>query len=175
MPKSVYVQIAESVIRSTILNAKTDNEVVFDSNSDLHLKRACFVSIHNIDDTLRGCIGTIEPVSDNLLNEIKRNAVAACTRDPRFDPVKPEELKNLVITVDVLSLPEKVEDISSLDPVKYGVIISDKSRRKGVLLPDLPDVTTVNDQIRIVKRKAGIWTNGYEGLEIFRFTTKRYY
>ena len=46
---------------------------------------------------LRGCIGTIAPVTDSVAAEILRNGVSACSEDPRFDPVRPEELETLAL------------------------------------------------------------------------------
>ena len=83
------------------------------------------------------------------------NAVSASTRDPRFDPIRPEELKWLEINVDVLSTPEKISGTDELDVKKYGVIVSSGSRR-GLLLPDLDGVDTVEEQVDIARRKGGI-------------------
>jgi len=173
--RSIYVSHAENIIRHTVENIRISIDLNYTFPEDLLVKRACFVSIHRSDDSLRGCIGTIEPTCSTLYEEIKRNAIAACTRDSRFDPVSPSELNDLIISVDVLSLPEMVDDINSLNPQIYGIIISDNYNRKGVLLPNLPSVKTVQDQINIVKRKAGINSNGVEGLNVYRFTSKRYY
>ena len=92
-------------------------------------------------------------------------------RDPRFDPVTEDELHDLEYSVDVLSPPEKVSDISELDPKKYGVIVVHGSR-KGLLLPDLEGVDSVEEQLRIAKMKACI--NPHDKVEIFRFTVSRY-
>jgi AmmeMemoRadiSam system protein A len=120
---------------------------------------------------LRGCVGTFTPCAENVANEIIRNAISAATRDPRFDPVTEGELNELEYSVDVLSPPEKVSDISELDPKKYGVIVAHGSR-KGLLLPDLEGVDSVEEQLRIAKMKA--WINPDEKVEISRFTVTRY-
>lgn len=133
-------------------------------------KAGVFVSIKK-NKELRGCIGTFMPSFENVAEETIRNAVSAASQDPRFEPVKEDELPDLVYSVDVLSAPEKVEDISELDSKKYGVIVS-KGQRKGLLLPDLEGVDTVDDQLRIAKMKAGIMTN--EKVDIFRFKVNRY-
>jgi AmmeMemoRadiSam system protein A len=120
---------------------------------------------------LRGCIGTYMPACDSIGMEIIMNAISAVTRDPRFHPVREEELKDLTYSVDVLSCPEKVESISELDPKKYGIIVVSGPKR-GLLLPDLDGVDTAEEQLRITKMKAGILPG--EELEIFRFEVKRY-
>ena len=120
---------------------------------------------------LRGCIGTFSPCSDNVAGETIRNAIAAATQDPRFLPVTEEELTDLEYSVDVLTAPEKVDDISGLDPKVYGVIVS-CGRRRGLLLPDLEGVDTVEEQLRITRMKAGILPG--EEVEISRFRVERY-
>lgn len=113
-----------------------------------------FVSLHK-DGRLRGCIGTVTPTEENLAWEIVRNAVSAGTRDPRFPPVRPDELDELEYSVDVLGQPEPVESAAGLDPKIYGVIVS-CGRKRGLLLPDLDGVDTVAEQIDIARRKGGI-------------------
>ncbi len=138
----------------------------------MQTKSACFVSLHTADGNLRGCIGTIEPRHQNLALEIVENAIAACNHDPRFSPVSEQELNNLVITVDVLSTPEKTI-IENLDPLKYGIIVTD-GYRKGVLLPALENIVDTTQQINIAKRKAGLLNVDNNLLDFFRFTSTRF-
>lgn len=130
-----------------------------------------FVSIKK-DGNLRGCIGTIYPTQENIAKEIIRNAVAAGFHDPRFEEVTEDELDSLVYDVDILSAPEKVTSISELDPKKYGVIVR-KGARQGLLLPDLEGVDTIEEQLKIACRKAGI-DYAREDFEIERFTVERH-
>ncbi|MBI5640656.1 MAG: AmmeMemoRadiSam system protein A [Nitrospirae bacterium] len=120
---------------------------------------------------LRGCIGTFSPCTGNIAAETIRNAIAAATEDPRFMPVTEDELPDIVYSVDVLSPPEKIKDMSELDPGKYGVILV-SGCKKGLLLPDLDGVDTVEEQLRITRMKACILPD--EKTEILRFTVKRY-
>lgn len=113
-----------------------------------------FVSLHK-DGRLRGCIGTIAPTEENLAREIVHNAVAAGTRDPRFPPVGADELEELEYSVDVLGQPEPVDTPTRLDPKRYGVIVS-YGQKRGLLLPDLDGVDTVEEQLAIARRKGGI-------------------
>ncbi len=136
-------------------------------------KRAgTFVSIHK-HGMLRGCIGTIEPTQANVAQEVIQNAISAATRDPRFPPITPDELADLDIKVDVLSEPEPVKSLEELDPKRYGVIVkSARDWRKGLLLPDLEGVDTVEYQVEIARRKAGILPG--EPIELYRFEVVRY-
>jgi len=129
-----------------------------------------FVSLKK-DGMLRGCIGTIEPVRQNLAEEISANAISAALRDPRFPTLKEEELATLDISVDILSPMEKVDSKAELDPEQYGVLVRSGSR-SGLLLPELEGVADVDDQVAIASRKAGIGPQ--EPVELFRFTVTRY-
>jgi AmmeMemoRadiSam system protein A len=135
-------------------------------------RAGAFVSIHRLNGELRGCIGTIEPTQPNLAEEIIQNAISAATRDPRFSPIGPTELDDLVINVDVLTPAEPIADSSQLDPKRYGVIV-ESGWRRGLLLPDLEGVDTVEAQVDIARRKAGIGRN--EKLTLYRFEVNRYY
>lgn len=120
---------------------------------------------------LRGCIGTFTPTCKCVGIETIINAISAATKDPRFHPVEEDELEELAYSVDVLSCPEKVKDITELDPRKYGVIVV-SGHRRGLLLPDLEGVDTIEEQLRIARMKAGILP--HEEVEIYRFEVKRY-
>ena len=137
----------------------------------LHRKAGAFVSIHK-QGQLRGCIGTITPTQNSLAREIVENAVSACSRDPRFDPVRPEELKWLEISVDVLGDPENIDSEKELDVKRYGVIVS-SGHRRGLLLPDLDGVDTPGQQVDIARRKAGIGQK--EKIKLQRFEVVRHY
>ncbi len=129
-----------------------------------------FVSLHKEDD-LRGCIGTTAPCTDSIAEEIMNNAVSASANDPRFDPVESIELDKIVYNVDVLSEPELIDSPSCLDVKKYGVICF-KGNRRGLLLPDLDSVTSVEQQIEIACRKGGI--NPAENPGLMRFEVVRH-
>jgi AmmeMemoRadiSam system protein B/AmmeMemoRadiSam system protein A len=129
-----------------------------------------FVSIHKLGG-LRGCIGTFEPQQDNVAEETITNAVSSASRDPRFPPIAPKELKDLEYSVDVLTAPEPIQSKDQLDPRKYGCIVECDYRR-GLLLPDLEGVDTVDYQISICRQKAGIMPD--EPVKLYRFQVKRY-
>lgn len=143
-----------------------------DLSADAPSRAGCFVSIHLRDSgDLRGCIGTIQPTCDTLAEEIIQNAVSAATRDPRFPPISEEELPNLSINVDVLLEPEPAS-VADLDPKRYGVIVTQGFKR-GLLLPDLEGVDTVEQQLAIACAKAGIEGFGPE-VELERFEVVRH-
>ena len=138
----------------------------------LATRAPCFVSLKTLNGELRGCIGTIESARETLAGEIIANAISAATNDPRFAPVRPEELANLRYSVDVLFPPEETV-LEDLDPSMYGVIVEDESgARRGLLLPDIPGIDSSQQQVEIAARKAGIRRG--ETVRLYRFKVERY-
>lgn len=137
----------------------------------LHSQAGAFCSLHEHDE-LRGCMGTTGPTQPNLALEIQANVVAAATRDPRFAPVTPDELPNLIYSVDVLGAPEPINNPSELDPTRWGVIVSTDDGRRGLLLPDLEGVNSPEEQLAIARRKGGI--EPHEAVHIERFAVVRH-
>lgn len=169
MAESEHVRLARQAIEAYV--RRQDLPDPEDAPSELKSQRSgAFVSIKE-HGALRGCIGTIEPTSPNLATEIIRNAVQASTCDPRFEPVREEELPHLSISVDVLHPAEPVADVSDLDPECYGVIVACDMRR-GLLLPNLEGVDTAHDQVAIACQKAGILAE--EPFALQRFKVDRF-
>ncbi len=148
------VSLAKSSIEYYVKNRKKMEMPDNVSEELLFNKNGVFVSIHKFGN-LRGCIGTFLPQQDNIAEEIIVNAISAATEDPRFPEITIDELDDLEINVDVLTEPEKIDSKDELDPKKYGVIVRNGFRR-GLLLPDLEGVDTIDEQILIAKRKCGI-------------------
>lgn len=132
-------------------------------------RAACFVSLKKQGE-LRGCIGTLAPAEPDLGREIARNAHSAAFQDPRFPPLRADELADLTVSVDVLSPSEPCLP-ADLDPARYGVIVAAGFRR-GVLLPDLPGIDTVALQLGVALQKAGL--SPAEDFDVERFTVDRY-
>ena len=114
-----------------------------------------FVSLHK-DGRLRGCIGTIAPTEENVAKEIVQNAVSAGTRDPRFPPVRIDELDRLEYSVDVLGKPEPVDSPAALDPKRYGVIVTHGQRARPAAAPTWTGWTRWTSSWRLPRRKGGI-------------------
>ena len=165
-----FVRLAWQSVESYV-RCRRIMEVPEGLTSELMNRRAgAFVSIHK-QGRLRGCIGTILPTRTSLAEEIICNAVSASSRDPRFDPIRPDELPLLEISVDVLSEPEDIASEADLDVKRYGVIVS-RDHRRGLLLPDLEGVDTVEKQIAIARQKAGIGSR--EPVKLQRFEVVRH-
>ncbi len=170
-----YVALARASLETFVRTKKRyslPEEQKNDLDDEMISKQAgVFVSL-KLDGQLRGCIGTIAPTKKCIADEIIQNAVSAGMEDPRFPPVSEEELGKLVYSVDVLSPPESIASLSELDPDLYGVIISCKGRR-GLLLPNLPGITTVEKQVEIAMQKGGI--KRYEEYSLERFKVIRHH
>ena len=169
--ESAYVKLARETIENYIKQGKIITPPLGLPEEMINQKAGVFVSLKK-NGNLRGCIGTFMPTQGNIAQEIIKNAISAAVDDPRFSSVNVSELEDLSISVDVLSAPEEVKDISQLDPRKYGVIVS-SGYKKGLLLPDLEGVDTVEYQIDIAKRKAGIYPG--EKVKLYRFEVKRFH
>ncbi len=168
-PMDAYVKLARDTINNFVRGEKLPD--LTGLPDEMMTRRAgAFVSVHEFG-MLRGCIGTISATCDNLAEEIRENAVSAVSRDPRFRPVKEEELDDLEINVDVLGDAEHISSPAELDVKKYGVIVTNGLRR-GLLLPDLDGVDTVEQQIDIARQKAGIRPS--EPVELQRFEVVRH-
>jgi AmmeMemoRadiSam system protein A len=96
-------------------------------------KRGVFVTLHALR-RLRGCIGVVEAL-EPLSESVARCAANAALHDPRFSPVRPEELPDLQIEISVLSPPETIRP-EDVEIGKHGLLISLGSRR-GILLPQV--------------------------------------
>ena len=165
-----YVQLAYASLESYILRKE-----IIDPPDDLpaemiNNQAGAFVSIHK-KGRLRGCIGTIGPTTENIAKEIINNAISASTRDPRFEPITSDELKYLEVNVDILEEPEYISSMDELDVKKYGVIVTSGMKR-GLLLPDLDGVDSVEQQVSIAMQKGGIDQD--EEIQLQRFKVTRH-
>ena len=170
--EDAYVRLARQTIEAYVGERKQIS-IPRDLPEEMYESRAgVFVSLKE-EGRLRGCIGTIAPVQKNIAEEIIANAISASTKDPRFHPVQSDELDKLVYSVDVLGTPEAITSPDELDVKRYGVIVT-KGRKRGLLLPNLDGVDTVEDQITIAKQKAGISTYD-DAVQLERFEVVRHF
>ena len=165
-----YIKLARETIINYIKNKTIIDIPSYVDEELINNKSAVFVSIHEFG-RLRGCIGTVIPTKENIAKEIISNAISAATRDHRFDPITEDELDFLEINVDVLTIPEKIASKDELDVKKYGVIVTSGYKR-GLLLPDLDGIDTVDEQIEIAMKKGNI--NQDEKIELERFEVIRH-
>ena len=169
--EDAYVKLARETIEAYVRTGEKI-EVPDGLPQEMYERQAgAFVSIKE-NGSLRGCIGTIQAVQSSIAEEIINNAISAAVRDPRFYPIEPEELDQLTISVDVLGETERIDSPKELDVQRYGVIVT-KGYKRGLLLPNLEGVDTVEEQIAIAKDKAGI--SAQEEVDLERFEVVRHY
>lgn len=142
------------------------------SSARLKSDGASFVTINDQSGNLRGCIGTILPMMP-LADSVVMNARSAASRDPRFPPVRPEELPGLHLEVTVLSPLEEVSDSSSVKIGTHGLYL-EKDGRSSVFLPQVPveqgwNLPTYLEQLAL---KAGLPADEWKGARLSRFTAE---
>ncbi|HEX2927547.1 MAG TPA: AmmeMemoRadiSam system protein A [Ruminiclostridium sp.] len=149
-----YVRLARESLTAYLETGREVNSIPEYVTEEMkNTNRGVFVSLKK-NGELRGCIGTIFPVTNNVAEEILRNAIEAGMNDPRFYEVEADELMDIDFSVDVLTEPEPAQK-DELDPAEYGVIVRSRGKT-GLLLPDLEGVDTVEEQLSIALNKAGI-------------------
>jgi len=168
MGMSPLARLARETVETFVREGRTPEPG--ELTPEMKERAGVFVSIHKFGG-LRGCIGTFQATRENVAAETIANAISSATEDPRFPPVAPNELKDLTYNVDVLTQPEPIESAEQLDPKRYGVIV-ECGWRRGLLLPDLEGVDSVDYQIDICRQKAGIARD--EPIKLYRFEVKRY-
>lgn len=169
--EDAYVSFARYCIENFVLSGKPAPMPQNLAPELVQNRAGVFVSL-KMHGQLRGCIGTIAPVYANIADEIAHNAIAACSQDPRFMPVRPDELADLVYSVDVLAPAEPIVSTAELDVKKYGVIVESGGRR-GLLLPDIEGVDSIEQQVAIARQKGGIASS--EPVQLYRFEVIRHH
>ena len=163
------VQLARESVEEYV-NSNTTKTPPVQLADEMTQQAGVFVSIKRGDE-LRGCVGTAEPITPQIAEEVIANAIGAATRDPRFSPITTQELPGLRYSVDVLSPLEPVSESDSLDSKVYGLLVR-KGDKTGLLLPDLEQVKSPEQQLQICLAKAGIDPD--DVVEMFRFSVERY-
>ncbi|MBI4850795.1 MAG: AmmeMemoRadiSam system protein A [Acidobacteria bacterium] len=176
MIPSFSKELSPDALAKLALEAFLKQRVIIDVPTDLpdflRVRAGCFVSIKTSQGSLRGCIGTIQPSSENVAAEIIRNVIKAATEDYRFNPVEEDELENLVYSVDILSPLEPIENLENHNVEVYGLMIETDQGRRGVLLPALPGIDTPEIQLKALKNKIGIFPD--TAVKMSRFSVDRY-
>lgn len=167
-----YCGLARKVVEYYVKDRKappfTKQELSLLPEEMLTTQAGVFVTLYK-NEELRGCIGTIAPTTECIAIEITQNAISSCSQDNRFNPVDESELPSLTYKVDVLEQPEDIDSPAQLDTKKYGVIV-ESGHKRGLLLPNLDGVDTVEMQLAIAKQKARITPTETVNLKRFKVT-----
>jgi AmmeMemoRadiSam system protein A len=145
----------------------------------LRTRAAVFVSLRRPDPAvggrvLRGCIGTLS-AEQPLFESVMRHARLAAFQDPRFPPVRPEELADLVVEISVLTPSRPVDDPAEIVPGRDGVSLEAGAAR-SVFLPQVAseqgwDRTQLLEQLA---RKAGLPADGWRGARLSVFQAEAF-
>ncbi|HUU48262.1 MAG TPA: TIGR00296 family protein [Nitrosopumilaceae archaeon] len=136
----ILVKTARMIITEYLKNG-SDKELDQKFQEDFSFKSGVFVTLKN-PNGLRGCIGY--PLPDKkLFNALKDASIAAAMEDPRFPPVKFEELDSITVEVTILSPPTRIKVDNSqeyLSKIKIGQdgLIVKYGYNSGLLLPQVP-------------------------------------
>ncbi len=162
----------------------------FDNNEDFHIdlskyppvlrqERASFITL-NINQRLRGCIGTLV-ANRPLIADVAHNAQAAAFKDSRFKPLTFDEFQNVEFHISVLSVPEilplssREELIAKLRPGIDGLIIEYEGKRATYLPSVWSQLSDAETFVSELRRKAGLDVNGWHPETIVhRYTTEEF-
>ncbi|MBI4683217.1 MAG: AmmeMemoRadiSam system protein B [Nitrospirae bacterium] len=168
--KTELLGFAKETITSYVKNGQIPEININDKR--LRANGATFVTIKTGKGMLRGCMGNIQPDMP-LYESVISNAVNACSRDPRFHPMREEDLDNAEFEVTVLSPFEPLNDTNKIEIGRHGLYIV-KDNHSGILLPQVPvefgwDRETFLKQ---VSKKAGLPEDAWKEAKLFRFTAE---
>ena len=161
----VLVKMARSAVTEYLQKNTRINNKEF--NSRFNIDSGIFVTITK-ENSLRGCIGYPLPIK-KLSNAVIDSAIAAATEDPRFSPINPNELNNLIFEITVLTPPieinvEKYEDYLSIIKVGRDGLIVENKQCSGLLLPQVPKEYgwDIEEFLAHTSEKAGLEKNAWK-------------
>jgi len=161
----VLVKMARNAVTEYLQNNTRINNKEF--NLRFNVDSGIFVTITK-ENSLRGCIGYPLPIK-KLSNAVVDSAIAAATEDPRFPPINPNELDNLIFEVTVLTPPieinvEKYEDYFSVIKVGRDGLIVENKQYSGLLLPQVPKEYgwNIEEFLAHTSEKAGLEKNAWK-------------
>ena len=159
---TTLVQTARKIVTEFVKNGcrlELDEEL----KSKFSFESGIFVTL-NIQDDLRGCIGF--PLPRKLTDALPEAAIAAASQDPRFSPVKPDELDKIIFEITILTPPVEIEvDDPQQLPSKIKVgrdgLIVKQGYNSGLLLPQVPVECGWNEEefLDFTCQKAGLPSN----------------
>lgn len=178
--RQILLQVAHDSIAHGLTHQQPAPIEVCDYPEVLRMPRATFVTLQEAGE-LRGCIGTLE-AHRALVKDIADNAFNAAFRDPRFAPLRGDEMSRLVIHISVLSPPQpmtfrdEADLLAQLRPGIDGLILSAPDHH-GTFLPAVWDaLPRAEEFLRHLKRKAGLPADYWSPqLQVQRYTTETFY
>lgn len=169
--KRALLNVARRAIEESVTHDGSLEVAPEDYPEALRRERGVFVTLKK-DGKLRGCMGYIAAVKP-LVRAVADMAVRAACKDPRFQPVKQDDIPELSIQISVLSPFREVNDPEAIEVGKHGLMIV-KGRRSGLLLPQVATEQGWDRQefLEYTCRKAGLPPDAWEEAKLFSFTAK---
>ena len=166
----ILVKTARRIV-TEYLKTGSKIELEKEFQQDFSFKSGVFVTLNN-PLGLRGCIGN--PLPDKkLFNALEDSVIAAATEDPRFPPVKFEEIDSITLEVTILTPPTKIEvsePLEYLSKIKVGQdgLIVKYGYNSGLLLPQVPIEYGWNERefLEHTCEKAGLPKDYWKEVEI---------
>jgi len=177
--RRTLLDLARSSIRHGLSHRRPQPVEPLDFPAALRAPRAVFVTLSR-DGQLRGCIGHLE-ACQALVQDVAENAFSAAFRDPRFPPLRADELAGLEIHISVLSPPEPLPVTSEADLLRQirpgidGLILEDRGHR-GTFLPAVWESLTLPEQfLAHLKQKAGLAPDYWsDTIRVARYTAEAF-
>ncbi len=132
--RKTLLQIARDSI-AAVLDGRRPDLNQYSIDDDLRRPSGAFVTLNDREGELRGCIGSIEPVAP-LYHAVSSSAISAAFRDPRFYPVKKDELASLHLEISVMGPITQVKSVDEIEVGRDGLIVS-RGHQAGLLLPQV--------------------------------------
>jgi len=177
--ETCLLQIARDAIHEKYTGQSLINtSEIIKQYPDLSEPGAVFITITK-DNQLRGCIGSIERYR-TLLDDIKENSKSAAFKDPRFNPLEPDELDEIKIEISILSEPEPInykstEKLKTMIKPKIDGVVLTQNYHRAVFLPQVWDKLSGFDEFfESLCKKAGLQSNCINDkprIELFTVTT----
>ena len=169
MRKENCFLLARDAISEYVISGKAPEKET--TNPKFRADGAVFVTIKK-DSSLRGCIGHVQAVMP-LYQSVIKNAVAASSSDPRFPPMKKEELKDIDIEISILSPLAPVKNVSDIQVGKHGLVIR-KGYQSGLLLPQVASEYGWDREtfLKQLCRKAGLPDDSWKDADLYSFTAE---
>lgn len=169
--KTILLTIARKAIELYVSNGQ--NYVEPREEKSLNMRNGCFVTIKQ-QGKLRGCIGNFQSELP-LFKNVAEIARASASKDPRFYPMREEDLKDFSLEISVLSPLKKTDSIEEIEVGSHGIYL-EKGYYRGVLLPQVATEHGWNRETFLKQTciKAGLPTDAWksEDAEIYIFSAQ---
>lgn len=169
--KRALLELARKTLTAFVRDGKTLQFNAEDYPPTLRRKAGVFVTLTK-KGRLRGCIGyVVGRVS--ILEGVRNNAINAAARDPRFEPVKPDELKDIEIEISVMTPLERIADPNKIVCGTHGILLK-KGWHQGLLLPQVATEYGWNREqfLDATCQKAGLRPGDWRTAEIYSFSAQ---